>query len=45
MLERGFNDAHANTTSIRNVDDGQQQALRLGHDNVDPMNSHDIKPF
>jgi hypothetical protein len=45
MLEKGFSDAHANTTSTRSIDDGQQQALRLGRDNVDPMSSHDIEPF
>ncbi len=45
MLERGFSDVHTNTKSIRNIDDGQQQALWLGHDNVDPMNNHDIEPF
>jgi len=45
MLKKGFNDAHANATSTHNVNDGQQQAFRLGRDSVDPMSSHDIKPF
>jgi hypothetical protein len=45
MLEKGFSDTHANATSTHNVNGGQQQALRLGRDNVDPMSSHDIKPF
>ncbi|CAM6008285.1 unnamed protein product [Sphagnum balticum] len=45
MLEKGFSNAPTNATSTCNVDDGQQQALRLSRDNVNPMNSHDIKPF
>ncbi|CAK9858005.1 unnamed protein product [Sphagnum jensenii] len=45
MLEKGFSDVHANTTSTRNADDGQQQAPRLGRDSVNPMKSHNIKPF
>ncbi len=45
MLEKGFSDAHTNAMSTRNVDDGQQQALQLGRDSVNPMSSHNIKPF
>jgi hypothetical protein len=45
MFEKGFNDAHANATSTHNIDDGQQQALRLGRDIVDPMSNYDIEPF
>jgi hypothetical protein len=45
MFEKGFSDVHTNATSTHNTDDGQQQALQLGRDNVDPMSSHDIKPF
>ncbi len=45
MLEKGFSDAHANAMSTCNIDDGQQQALWLGRDSVDPMSNHDIKPF
>ena len=45
ILEKVFSNAHTNTMSTRNVDDGQQQTLRLGRDNVDPMRSHNIEPF
>ncbi len=45
MLKKGFSVTHANAKSTRNVNDGPQQALQLGRDSVDPMNSHDIEPF